>query len=323
MKLKKPKFWDYKKPNFLSYLLLPLTLPIRINNLINTIKKIIKVNFIKSHHNYKYKTICVGNIYLGGTGKTPLAIKLSEILNNLNYKTVFIKKFHKDTSDETHLLKKNGEVLIYKDRINSLSVKNNFYDVAIFDDGLQDSSLMYDLSFVCFNNKNFIGNGMLIPAGPLREKINSIKKYDAIFLNGNSDHTNETISKIIKYNKNIKIFESTYVLTNLDIFDKTKKYVAFAGIGMPMNFYNLLNENKLNIIKFLDYPDHYLYTKNDIKKIKDIAKNLDAEILTTEKDYSRIQLEYKDELDKDIKFVKMKLSIKNEKELINFIKEKL
>ena len=323
MKLKKPKFWDYKNPNFLSYLLLPLTLPIKINNLINSIKKIIQVNIIKNHRNYKCKTICVGNIYLGGTGKTPLAIKLSEILNDLNYKTVFIKKYHRGTSDETHLLKKNGEVLIHKDRINSLSIANNFYDVAIFDDGLQDSSLTYDLSFVCFNNINFIGNGMLIPAGPLREKINSIKKYDAIFLNGNREHSNETISKIMKYKKDIKIFESAYVLTNHDIFDKTKKYIAFAGIGMPMNFYNSLTENKFDIIKFLDYPDHHLYTHNDIKKIKDIAKSLDAEILTTEKDYSRIQLEYKDELDKDIKFVKMKLSIKNEKELINFIEKKL
>ena len=323
MIIKKPKFWDYKKPNFLSYLLFPFTLPISINNFFNSFKKLIRQNFIKDSHNYKLKTICVGNIYLGGTGKTPLVIKLNQLLKKLNHKIVFIKKFHINTLDETHLLKKHGEVLAHNTRINSLSSADNSYDVAIFDDGLQDSSIIYDLSFVCFNNKNFIGNGMLIPAGPLREKINSIKKYDAIFLNGNDEYSDEIISKIKKYNKDIRIFESTYVLTNLDTLNKAKKYVAFAGIGIPMNFYKTLNNNKLNIVKFLDYPDHHNYTLKDLKKIKDTAKNQNAEIITTEKDYSRIQLKYKNGLNEDIKFVKMELIIKNEKELINFIKKKL
>ena len=323
MKLKKPKFWDYKRPNFLSYLLFPFTLPISINNFFNSFKELIRQNFIKDSHNYKLKTICVGNIYLGGTGKTPLVIKLNQLLKKLNHKIVFIKKFHINTLDETHLLKKHGEVLAHNTRIKSLSSADNSYDVAIFDDGLQDSSIIYDLSFVCFNNKNFIGNGMLIPAGPLREKINSIKKYDAIFLNGKDEYSDDIISKIKKYNKDIKIFESTYVLTNLDTLNKAKKYVAFAGIGIPMNFYKTLNNNKLNIVKFLDYPDHHNYTLKDLKKIKDTAKNLNAEIITTEKDYSRIQLKYKNGLNEDIKFVKMELIIKNEIELINFIKKKL
>ena len=83
MKLKKPKFWDYKNPNFFAYLLLPFSyLVILINFLKN--KKQLRTQIIK--------TICIGNIYIGGTGKTPLSIKISNILNNLNYKTAFIKK---------------------------------------------------------------------------------------------------------------------------------------------------------------------------------------------------------------------------------------
>jgi len=85
MKLKKPKFWDYQSPNFLSYILLPLTFPVIINNFLLNLKKNIK-------ENHKPKKICIGNIYVGGTAKTPLTIKIYQILNNLNIKTATIKK---------------------------------------------------------------------------------------------------------------------------------------------------------------------------------------------------------------------------------------
>ena len=84
MKLKKPSFWDLQKPNFLSYLLIPFSLPIIIRNFL--------FQFLKKEKSSKIKTICVGNIYLGGTGKTPLTIKISEILNQLNIKVATVKK---------------------------------------------------------------------------------------------------------------------------------------------------------------------------------------------------------------------------------------
>ena len=83
MKFKKPKFWDYKKPNFVSYLLLPFVYLMNLINFFNKKEKIITD---------KIKTICVGNIYVGGTGKTPISIKINKILNNLNIKTAFVKK---------------------------------------------------------------------------------------------------------------------------------------------------------------------------------------------------------------------------------------
>ena len=83
MKFNKPNFWDYDKPNFLAYLLLPFAyLFFIINYLQNN----------KSVRNQRIKTICIGNIYVGGTGKTPISIKINKILNNLNFKTAFVKK---------------------------------------------------------------------------------------------------------------------------------------------------------------------------------------------------------------------------------------
>ena len=296
-----------------------IKLIIKDNNFLNHYKKNINNKF----QSYKIKTICIGNIYLGGTGKTPIAIKINEILKILKYKTVFIKKYYSESLDEYRLLKKYGSVISDNKRIVSLNKANKDNEIAIFDDGLQDSSINYDLKLVCFNTSNFIGNGMLLPAGPLREKISSLKKYDAVFLNGNDERIDEITSVIKRYNNNIKIFNSTYVLIDLDILDKKNKYVAFAGIGNPKNFYSTLSNAGINVVKFLEYPDHYVYDDSDIKKIKDMAINFGAKIITTEKDYSRLEISNNPLLKENIQYLKMELKIKNESDLINFIKMKI
>jgi len=310
IKLKKPKFWDYKKPNLLSYILLPFTLPIIINNFFLGLKN-------KKRTNQKIKKICIGNIYVGGTAKTPLTIRIYQILSNLNFKTATIKKFYSDHVDEQKLLAQKTKLYTLKSRKKALkmAIKDNV-DVAIFDDGLQDWSINYDLKFVCFNNKKWIGNGQLIPAGPLREKIKSILKYDAVFINGNENDNSDLKILIKKYNKDIQIFETFYKSTNIDQFDIGDKYIIFSGIGNPDSFKETLIINNLIIIKEIIFPDHYEYTQADIDNIKLQAKNLNAKILTTEKDFMKIN----SDKNKDINFLKIKLIIKNEEELISFLK---
>ena len=310
MKLKKPRFWDYKKPNFISYLLLPFTFPLIINNFFLKLKK-------NNTNNSKIKKICIGNIYLGGTAKTPLTIKIYQILNSLKFKTATIKKFYTNHIDEQKMLTEKTKLYCLKDRNMALdkAIKDN-NDVVIFDDGLQDKSINYDLEFVCFNNIKCIGNGLLIPAGPLREKINSIKKYDAIFINGNEVDNSDFKSLIKKYSKDIKIFESTYSPVNIEKFDINERYLVFSGIGNPESFKEILMKNKFNIIKEIIFPDHYNYTQNDIDKIKTQAKKLNATIITTEKDYTKINSSNHD----NIKFLQIDLKIKNEIELINYLK---
>ena len=309
MKLRKPKFWDNKKPSFLSYVLLPLTLPIIINNFFLSRKK--------NQSNQKIKKICVGNIYVGGTAKTPLTIKIYEILKNLKYKTATIKKYYKDQVDEQHILR--SETILYCAKNRSLAlnqaIKDNI-DIVIFDDGLQDRSISYDLRFVCFNNIKWIGNGFLIPAGPLREKIESISKHDAVFLNGNENDNSNIKSLINKYNKDIPVFESTYKPKNIDQFKKDANYIIFSGIGNPESFKETLIKNRLKVVKEFIFPDHYQYTENDINNIKLHAKKFNAQILTTEKDYTKININENN----DIKFLKIELAIKDEQKLINYLK---
>ena len=310
MKLKKPKFWDYKQPIFISYLLLPFTFPLIINNFFLNLKK----NNIK---NSKIKKICIGNIYVGGTAKTPLTIKIYQILNSLKFKTATMKKFYADHVDEQKMLAEKTKLYCLKNRNMFLdkAIRDNI-DVVIFDDGLQDRSINYDLEFVCFNNIKWIGNGLLIPAGPLREKIESIKKYDAAFINGNEIDNSNLRSLIKKYNKTIKIFESNYVVINIEKFDINEKYLIFSGIGNPDSFKETLLKYNFSIIKEIIFPDHHIYTQVDIDKIKAQAQKLNAKIITTEKDYTKINSSNND----DIKYLQIDLKIKNEIELINYLK---
>ena len=307
MILKKPKFWDNKKFNFLSILFLPLSIVLIFNNFL--------LNFRKNHEK-SIISICVGNIYAGGTGKTPLAIEIYKILKKLKIKSVLIKKFYNEHIDEIKLLKNNGNLISSTSRKSSLQEAiNKKYDVAILDDGLQDRSIKCNLNIVCFNKDIFIGNGKLIPAGPLREKITSLKKYDLVFLNGLKKNIFKIKSVIKKQKKNIKIFESTYQISNLKKLSKKKRYILFSGIGNPKSFEELMKMYKFKIIKTFEFPDHYNYNKKDISMLNQISKNLKANLLTTEKDYLRIKKIDK----KNINFVSLRFKIHEENKLINYL----
>ena len=299
----------FKKPNYLSYLLLPLTLPVIINNFF--------LNLKKKKIDKKIKKICIGNIYVGGTAKTPLTIKIYRILSDLKFKTATIKKFYKKHYDEQEILSQETKLYCNKNRVDALdeAIKDNVA-VAIFDDGLQDKSMDYDLKFVCFNNSKWVGNGFLIPAGPLRETISSLSKYDSVFLNGNEKDNSDIKMLLKKYNKEIQIFEATYKVINLNKLDIKKKYVIFSGIGNPDSFKETLTKHNFNIVKEIIFPDHYNYTPKDIDYIRLQAKKLDSKILTTEKDYIKIKTDSK----KDINFLKIDLNIKDESKLIDYLK---
>ena len=309
MKLKKPKFWDYKKPNIISYILWPISFFLQIINILRNLSSSEK----KFH---KIKTICVGNIYIGGTGKTTLSKKIFEILQSKNIKSCFVKKYYKDQEDEQKILENTGKLFKLYERKQSLkkAINENF-KVAIFDDGLQDKSIKYDLSFVCFNDLNFIGNGMTIPSGPLRENINNIRRFDYIFLNGNMKNNQNIKNEILKIHSAAKIFEARYIPTNLKEFDSKDKYFVFSGIGNHGTFISMLRENNLNVVKDIEFPDHYNYSQNDLSKIIKISKEKNLKILTTEKDFVRL----KTNLD-EIKFIKIKLEILNEENFLETLK---
>jgi len=311
MNFKKPKFWDYKKPNFISYLLTPFSF---LLILLNSLKSLISSSTKYS----KIKTICVGNIYLGGTGKTSLTLKINDILKDKKIKSCFIKKDYKDQIDEQKILENSGKLIkATKRKIAIEQAINEGYEIAIFDDGLQDLSINYDLCFVCFNNINWIGNGLSIPSGPLRENLSNLKKYKHVFLNGNLENLENIKKEILKINSEINIYVGKYIPKNINEFNIKDKYFAFSGIGNHKTFVSMLKSYNFNIIKEIEFPDHFKYSKKDIEKIILESKNFGCKIITTEKDFLRLQpISYN-----EINFIKSELEIQNEQDFLITLKK--
>ena len=275
---KRPKFW--KDKNLLSIFLYPLSL---ITLLLVKLKKLLIFEKV-----FKKKVICIGNIFVGGTGKTPASIFLYDFLTSKNFNPVIIKKYYKNNIDEINMIKgKSINLIAERSRLNALkSFSENNYDVCILDDGLQDYRFKKDIKIFCFDQNDFIGNGLLLPAGPLRETFDTIKDADFILIKGEKDSKLE--NQLIKYVNINKLYYVNYNPINIDDF-KNKKILAFAGIGSPENFFSLLKKSNLQIFKTLSFPDHYNYKLSDLKKINFLAEKDGLKVLTTEKDYYRLK----------------------------------
>ena len=311
MQFKKPTFWDYPKITLWSIILFPFSI---IYLGIIWITKILAI--FKTHKKPTIPVICVGNIYLGGTGKTPLVREIFNISKSLGKNPAFIKKHYDYLSDEIKMLRETGETYTSDKRHTSifLSIFNN-HDVAILDDGFQDFSIKPDFSILCFNSKKMVGNGFVIPSGPLREKLNAIIRANCIIINGEKNLEFE--KKLYKNmgNKKLHIFYSKYKIKNIEKF-KNKEITAFAGIGNPSNFFDLLRENNLKIKETYSFPDHHNYSEKDFKKI---IKDNSTKIITTEKDYYRMN----DDQKRNCDYVEVELEIDNKDKFKEIIKSYL
>ena len=309
MKLKKPKFWDSSRFSFWAILFFPISILFLLFSFINK---------YKISKKFPIPIICVGNIYVGGTGKTPLASEIFKITKSLGKNPAFVKKYYDYLKDEITMLKKVGTTFVSKSRKEAIeSLIKNKNDIAILDDGFQDYTIKKNFSVVCFNQKQWIGNGLVIPSGPLRERITAVNRSDCIVINGERNIKIE--DQIYNKNKNAKIFYSKYKPVDINRF-KDKQIYAFSGIGNPSNFFDLLRENNLNLIGTNSFPDHYHFTKFDLEiLIKKINSEKNQILLTTEKDYFRIHDNFKTHF----QYLKIELEIENKDNFIELIKKNI
>ena len=141
MNFKKPDFWDYKRVSFWSILLFPLSLIFLL------ISKTIRI--LKTQKKFPVPVICVGNIYVGGTGKTPLALEIFNIIKSLGKNPGFVKKYYDYLDDEISMLKKAGATFVSKNRIDAIkNLIENKNDIAILDDGFQDVTIKKNFSII-------------------------------------------------------------------------------------------------------------------------------------------------------------------------------
>ena len=184
----------------------------------------------------------------------------------------------------------------------------------ILDDGFQDYKIKKDLSIICFNQNQLVGNGLMLPSGPLRESLNSLKDANIVLINGGKNFEFE--KKILKINSKLNIFYSNYKPNNINEF-VNKKLLAIAGIGNPSNFFELLEKNNLTIAKKLVYPDHYEFSEKEINNILRLAKENNYQIILTEKDFYKL----KNPDSKTFKYLDISLEITGMQKLINLILE--
>jgi tetraacyldisaccharide 4'-kinase len=304
MRLKTPQFWyndDGIGAKLKAAALSPLSICYGIGHKVNQSR----------HTAYKpsIPVICIGNIVTGGSGKTPAALAIMKLMQSTKMfkKPVFLSRGyggslkgpieideHKhvsgDVGDEPILLSKHATTIVSRDRKEgALRAESNSSDLIIMDDGLQNPAIEKDLKIIVIDGNYGFGNRKIIPAGPLREALQTgIAKADAFILIGRD---NKKIISMLPSDK--PIFEASINISESWIYDEEKSYVAFAGIGHPQKFYNSLLEKGLSIAGVKSYPDHYQYKETDIEALFEEAESKSARLVTTEKDAVRIPEELK------------------------------
>jgi tetraacyldisaccharide 4'-kinase len=288
--------------------------------------------------------ISVGNIALGGTGKTPVVEKLSKRLKEegLNpgiitrgykrkKKGIFSVDIKNDTvqnvGDEAFMLAKrtNIPVVVGKDRLAAIEygIGSSGIDIAILDDGFQVKKLAKDIELLILKGSESFEKHELFPLGPYREPLARIRDSHAVLVNkGNLDKSTlyftHTIPKFhIRY-KPLHLYNMKRNLIAHYRFLKGKRIVAFSGLGDNHSFFNLLRDIGADIVHEISFPDHHRYTEKDLRKCSS-REGIDC-IVTTEKD--AVKIAYMD-LPEDLFYLSIEAVIEDEKRLIAFLLKKI
>ena len=299
--IKTPKFW--LKKNLISYFLLPASL---VYFLLFCLFK-----YCSKRTKTSKPIICIGNIIAGGSGKTPTAIAIGNILSEMNLDFAYVSRGYKRkdqknsicikkgqefdvriSGDEPALLSQYGDVFISKNKLKTLKEVDEYdeYDMLVLDDGLQNNVIFSDLRIVVIDGKIGFGNSFLIPAGPLRENIDSgLRKADLVVVIGKDK------SGLTKKISDDKLVKAKIKIVNLDQF-KGQKLVAFCGIAYPDKFFSLLKDSKLDIVQEHSFVDHYFYKDLDLHNLLKVAKNNKAKLITTKKDWVKFPKKYQDKI---------------------------
>lgn len=299
MKLKTPSFW-YRTNGQVSLaekILTPFSWVYRLGYEFH--------QHSKKPQSFDFPVICIGNINAGGTGKTPTALALMEVIrrNKLALHPFFLLRGYGggergplvvdpskhnswNTGDEALILAAHAPTVISVDRVEGaqLAGRKNA-DLILMDDGLQNPGIHKTAKIVVINGEMGFGNRKMLPAGPLREPLPAgLKRADLFILIGDDvRHTKDLIPA------DKPVIQARLEANPASTPPRDKKYLAFAGLGYPEKFFNFLRDKiGLNVVKTISFPDHYPYNEKDLQNLRDRAREWDAELITTPKDKLRL-----------------------------------
>lgn len=239
--------------------------------------------------------ICIGNLTLGGAGKTPIAIAILQRLTAMRASPVALSRGYggaaagplkvepdhraSEVGDEPLLLARHAPTIIAKDRAaGARAAMEAGAGVIVMDDGFQNPSVPKDLSIAVVDSETGFGNGQIFPAGPLRESAKEgLARADAVILMGRGP-----------FDPGHPVTLRAQLRAPLAAAFDDRRVVAFAGIGRPEKFYQSMQRAGADIIAVFSYPDHHAYSEDDIQRMKALARARGAALATTEKDYVRL-----------------------------------
>ena len=296
MRLKTPKFWE--KPSALSTLLSPLSCLYLAGHKIHQARQ-------KTPYTSKLPILCVGNAVAGGSGKTPAVLALTDLLleggltqspliltrgygGRLKGPTMVSPDHHtyEDVGDEALLLVSKAMTCVCANRgYGAQMAELGGADLILMDDGLQNRQLEKTLSLMVVDEAQGLGNGKLLPAGPLREPLKDIlARTDAILL----------VGETLPFKTNLPVFRAAITPRKTDLPEGP--CIAFAGLGRPEKFEKTLRKNGIEIQSFHSFTDHHPYRPEDLALLLREAEKSGARLLTTEKDHVRLPGPFKDKI---------------------------
>ena len=254
--------------------------------------------------------ICIGNFTAGGTGKTPLAIHICNHLKEAGHEPVALTRGYggslegpywvnagsdsaHNVGDETLLLARVTPTQLARDRqkgARAIETGPHPATVIVMDDGLQNARLAKDLSIALVDGVRGIGNGMVIPAGPLRAPLDfQLELTDAVVVNEPVPGAGDRIAEWLRRHFNGPVLRASTVPSEDAGWLTGLRVVAWAGIGAPQRFFSTLAHLGAEVIEAVAFRDHQSVQEADAERLLAQAEWHDATLVTTEKDYARMR----------------------------------
>ena len=303
MRADEPSWWYTAEPTLAGRLLGPVS---------RLWSRAAERRFAKgSHFKPDIPVICIGNFTAGGTGKTPLALLIADELLRLGVRPAFLSRGYggrlagphwvapghdgaRDVGDEPLLLAAKAPTLIARDRAagaRAIIATGANHGAIIMDDGLQNGSLAKTLTIAVVDGRRGIGNGLVMPAGPLRARMAfQIGLVDAIVIN-TPEGTDEMGAGFVPWLRESfagPVMSGRTVAAGDFGWLEGANVVAFCGIGAPDRFFSLLERLGGRIVDRIAFGDHHDYSERDARRLLELARTRQAVLVTTEKDQVRL-----------------------------------
>jgi tetraacyldisaccharide 4'-kinase len=250
--------------------------------------------------------LCVGNFTVGGSGKTPVAIALARRAKAMQFRPGFLSRGHggsfarphvvdphhdaaRHVGDEPLLLAEHAPVAVTPNRAAGarLLIEKHGCDLLIMDDGFQSARIHIDYALVVIDGRYGLGNGRVIPGGPLRAKLADQMLFaDALLRMGEGSAADAVIRKAARAGK--PIFEARTRPRGRKAF-AGKRFLAFAGIGHPDKFFDTVGEAGATVVLSRAFPDHHFYAEDELNELASLARTAELGLVTTAKDAARLR----------------------------------